>query len=83
MSYATEDQLHPTLRSHANKPLRIVPTDEECGAAWDAIMEIAERHCLITMAFGGVACLAVPREQREAGIRENVLTTHCATEDRG
>lgn len=36
-------------------------------------MEIAARHALIIQAYGGTATLAVPAEQRRAGIRDRVL----------
>lgn len=56
--------------------LTTVPTDQECHAAWDMIMRIAERHALIVSAGGGVATLACPEEQRNAGVREKVLRAH-------
>ncbi len=49
------------------------PTDAQADLAWKQIMSIAERNALITFAFSGVATLAVPEEQRKAGIRESVL----------
>ena len=50
-----------------------VPTDSVVGKVWDSIMKIAERHALIVQAYGGVATLAMPDEQRKAGLREQVL----------
>lgn len=55
------------------QPSRPAPSDEEAGAAWDQIMAIAEKNALIVQAYGGVATLAIPSEQRTAGCRENVL----------
>lgn len=53
------------------------PSDEQCAQAWDEIMRIACEHAMIVQAFGGVAVLMVPREQREEeGLRERVLKTH-------
>ncbi|MGH9022589.1 MAG: hypothetical protein ACRDV9_05750 [Acidimicrobiia bacterium] len=49
------------------------PSDEEAGAAWDSIMKIAEKNALIVQAYGGVATLAMPSEQRKAGVREQTL----------
>lgn len=57
----------------AYKPSRPTPTDEAAGRAWGQIMAIAEANALIVQAYGGVATLAVPEEQRKAGIREKVL----------
>lgn len=50
--------------------------DEHCGRAWDKIMAIARDHCLIVQAYGGVATLAMPVEQRRNGCRRNVLLAH-------
>lgn len=49
------------------------PSDEEAAAAWDRIMKDAAHHALIVQAYGGVATLAIPAEQRRAGIRERIL----------
>ncbi len=49
------------------------PSDAAAARAWDEIMRIAERHALIVQAYGGVATLAMPEEQRKAGIRERTL----------
>ena len=49
------------------------PTDAMAEAAWDQIMKIAKANALIVQAYGGVATLAVPSEQRKAGIREQTL----------
>lgn len=56
------------------------PSDEACGKAWDRIMEVARAHALIVSAYGGVATLATPEEQRNAGIRQWVLVTHVMNE---
>jgi len=53
------------------------PSDEQCAQAWDEIMRIAREHAMIAQAYGGVAVLMVPSEQREEeGLRERVLKTH-------
>jgi hypothetical protein len=52
---------------------RPTPTDQAADAAWDKIMAIAEEHALIVQSYGGVATLAVPVEQRKAGIRDRCL----------
>jgi hypothetical protein len=49
------------------------PSDDEAAKAWDDIMRLAAAHALIVQAYGGVATLALPAEQRKAGIRERVL----------
>lgn len=51
------------------------PDDKKAHAAWERIMQIAAEHALIVQAYGGVATLAIPEEQRKAGIREQVLRT--------
>ncbi len=43
-------------------------------------MRIAEEHVLIVQAYGGVATLAMPEEQRKANVREQTLRAHCRTE---
>jgi hypothetical protein len=52
------------------------PSDEACEKAWDQIMAIARDHCLIIQAYGGVATLAIPQEQRRGDCRETVLQAH-------
>ena len=55
----------------ANRP---APSDQEAEAAWSEIMAIADKNALIVNAYGGVATLALPREQRtQEGLRERVL----------
>ncbi len=49
------------------------PSDASANAAWDQIMKIAAPHALIVSAGGGVATLATPAAQRDAGIRNRVL----------
>ncbi len=62
--------------------LRIAPTDEAAEAAYDEIMKLAEAHALIIGAYGGVATLAIPREQRtRAGLRERVLQAHAFAQE--
>ena len=43
--------------------------------------EHREEHCLVVSAAGGMATLAMPDEQRIAGIREQVLRTHLGREN--
>mgnify|MGYP000889981721 CR=1 FL=1 len=56
------------------------PSDAACEQAWGQIMKLAEEHCLIVQAYGGVATLAVPEEQRKQGVRAVVLQAHCKSE---
>jgi len=60
--------------------MRPAPTDEDAGKAWDAIMRIAEPAGLIVQAYGGVATLAMPQDQRESGLRQRVLNAACLSE---
>jgi hypothetical protein len=60
--------------------MKTAPDDKTCLEAWNQIMQIAKDHCLILQAYGGVATLAIPEEQRKAGVRQNVLRAHCRTE---
>lgn len=59
--------------SSGYRPTRKAPTDKQAGKVWDEIMRKAEEAGLIVQAYGGVATLAIPEEQRKAGIRERVL----------
>lgn len=52
------------------------PSDAACAVAWQQIMTIARRHALVLAAYGGVATLAMPEDQRTEGIRARVLQTH-------
>ena len=61
-------------------PKQQAPTDAACAKAWAQVMKIATAHALILAAYGGVATLAVPEEQRKAGIRARVLEAHCMEE---
>jgi hypothetical protein len=54
-------------------PKTQAPSDQACDTAWKEIMRIAEAHCLIVQAYGGVATLAIPEEQRKANIRQKCL----------
>ena len=49
------------------------PPDAACDRAYDEIMAIARAHALVVSAAGGVAALAIPREQRAGGVREHAL----------
>ena len=52
------------------------PTDKQASKAWDQIMRIAKKHALVVQAYGGVATLVIPEEQRSAGCRRAVLCAH-------
>lgn len=65
------------MKEEDRKP---APSDAECSKAWERIMKEATDHCLIVQAYGGTATLAMPEEQRRAGIRERVLRAHDRTE---
>ena len=52
---------------------RPAPSDKDSDKAYEQIMKIAEEHALIVQAYGGVATVAVPEEQRRAGIRAKTL----------
>lgn len=52
------------------------PTDAACAEAWTWIAQIASELCLIVAAYGGTMSLAMPEDQRAAGIRERVLLAH-------
>ena len=59
------------------------PSDTTAAKAWDTIMRMARDNALICQAAGGVATLAIPTAQREAGIREKVLAMHMMVENAG
>lgn len=50
-----------------------VVTDKAADAVYADVMRRAAEAGLVVQAYGGVATLAVPMEQRKAGIREEVL----------
>lgn len=56
------------------------PSDTACSRAWDEIAAIARKHALIVQAYGGTMTLAMPEEQRKAGLREQVLQAHAMSE---
>jgi hypothetical protein len=49
------------------------PADADAEKAWDQIMAIARNNALIVNAYGGVATLALPDEQRKASCRDQCL----------
>jgi hypothetical protein len=49
------------------------PLDREADATYERLLKQAEAAGLIVQAFGGVATLAIPSEQRKAGIRQQTL----------
>lgn len=67
-------------RTNRGQVKRAAPTDAKCADAWDRIMDIARAHALVVNAYGGVATLAIPEEQRKAGLRAQVLDSHAMTE---
>ena len=71
----TQDKLFtpPAVKSGYVAKSGPAPDDAAADRAWVQIMEIARKHALIVQAYGGVATLAIPSEQRKAGIREQTL----------
>ena len=67
----------------AYEPESRVPTDKQAEKAWNEIMKIASENALIVQAFSGTATLALPAEQRKAGIRERVLRSGLFELERG
>lgn len=61
--------------------MKTAPPDAACAKAWERIMEIASSHALILQAYGGTATLALPANQRTAGIRQRVLFAHDMQEE--
>lgn len=61
----------PLDQEYERRPL--APTDREAEAAYDRLMKEAAEYGLVVQAYGGVATLAIPEEQRKAGIRRRVL----------
>lgn len=55
------------------RPERKAPNDDEAEKVWNEILLKAADAGLVVQAYGGVATLAMPDEQRKAGIRERVL----------
>jgi hypothetical protein len=49
------------------------PSDEEADEVYARIMNEAAAYALVISAGGGVACIATPRAQRMAGVRNQVL----------
>jgi hypothetical protein len=78
----TTDPIRPNTDGWA-----VCPSDSKCAKAWKEIAELAEAHCLIVQAYGGVMVLATPEAQREAEnqptLRDDVLTTHMMRETVG
>ena len=60
----------------AAKRSGVARPDQDCLKAWDQIMVIARDHALIVSAYGGVATLAIPDQQRKGECREEVLRAH-------
>jgi len=56
------------------------PPDREALKAWKQIMDIASKHALITFAYGGMAILQIPSEQRRTGHRQEVLQSELMNE---
>ena len=56
------------------------PPDAEVEAFYAEFMAKASKLGLIVQAYGGVGTIAIPREQRKAGIRQQVLSMGCLNE---
>lgn len=52
---------------------KTAPPDAEAEHTYTQVLLRAEAAGLIVQAYGGVATLAIPSEQRKAGLRTNVL----------
>ena len=52
---------------------RKIPTDEHAEKAYAACMKIAADAGILTYAYSGIATLAIPSEQRKAGVRDDTL----------
>lgn len=62
-----------TIKLNPSTALAPAPSDADAERAYGEIMRTAQAHGLIVQAAGGVATIAIPAEQRKAGIREHVL----------
>lgn len=51
----------------------LAPTDAEAEAVYERVVSLAAAAGLVVQAYGGVATLATPTEQRRAGLRERTL----------
>lgn len=51
----------------------LAPSDAEAERVYDDVMRRAAAAGLVVHSYGGVATLAVPCEQRKAGVRDQVL----------
>lgn len=49
------------------------PADKDAERIYEELMRTAARAGLVVNAYGGVATIAIPSEQRKAGLRQNVL----------
>lgn len=59
------------------KYLRTAPPDKAALKAYAQIMKLAEAHALISQAYGGVAVIVIPSEQRKVkGMRQRILMAH-------
>lgn len=52
------------------------PPDAQAEQTYTTLLKQAEAAGLIVQAYGGVATLAIPSEQRKAGVRQTVLQAH-------
>ena len=55
---------------------KTAPSDAEAEQAYTQILRRAEQAGLIVSAYGGVATIAIPSEQRKANLRAIVLQAH-------
>jgi len=69
-------------RCHLKLPsgYKLAPSDVEANRLYVQALAMAEAGGLIVQAYGGVATIAVPEEQRKAGIRDRVLEAHMMKE---
>jgi len=67
-------------RSASGRAKASAPPDDAAERAYEEILKRAELFGLVVQAYGGVATIAIPREQRSAGIRARVLEAHVMVE---
>lgn len=48
-------------------------SDQDACEVYQRALKLAEEAGLIVCAYGGIATIATPDEQRKAGVRESVL----------
>lgn len=58
------------------KYAKTAPPDADAIEVYTQVLRRAETAGLVVQAYGGVATLAIPSEQRKAGVRATVLQAH-------